>query len=436
MLIYTVRAGDNIYALAAQFGTTAEAIARDNQLEFPNRLVVGQALVIEGGSNSYIVRSGDSLYSIAQAQGVPLRSLQRLNPQAAALYPGQVLRIPAALPGGGSGRTILVNGYCYPHIANDVLQSTLPFLSYASVFSYEARADGSLSALGDQRVLGRITAGGAGPGGTGPGGTGPLMVITNIDESGSFSTALASSILRSDAAQDALTENIRDVLLQRGYRGLDVDFEYVDGADRERYNTLLRRLKEMLAPLGLPLSTAVAAKTRSNQPGILYEGADYAAHGQIVDHVLLMTYDWGYRYGPPMAVSPYHRVEEVVQYAITQIPRHKILLGMPNYGYDWALPYAQGEPATLVRNTEAVSLAASTWSEIHFDAVSRTPYFNYRDARGREHVVWFDDARSFEAKLSLVAQYGLGGIGYWNINTLFLQGWLVLGAMYGVTKVI
>lgn len=379
MLIYTVKAGDTLYQLSRTYGVSIETIVRDNQLEYPDRLVIGQALVIEGGN----------------------------------------------VPGNAAPcKTILVNGYCYPHINADVFRTTAPYLTFASIFSYEARRDGSIVPIGDTALIERITAQRVAP----------LMVLTNIDESGSFSSELAAAILRNDAAQQRLIANIRVTLLEKGYHGLDVDFEYVYGEDRENYNAFLKKLRDMLRPLGATLSTAVPAKTRADQPGILYEGVDYAAHGRICDFVMLMTYDWGYKYGPPMAVSPFYRMEEVVRFAVGEIPSNKVLLGMPNYGYDWALPFVQGNAATLVRNAGAISLAVNTRSQISFDERSKTPFFEYRANDGRQHIVWFDDARSFEAKLSLVEQYELGGIGYWNINTLFMQGWLVLRAMYGIVK--
>ena len=66
---------------------------------------------------------------------------------------------------------------------------------------------------------------------------------------------------------------------------------------------------------------------------------------------------WGYTYGPPMAVSPVDQVRRVLNYAVSVIPPEKILMGMPNYGYDWTLPYKQGTAARTVTNTGAIELA-------------------------------------------------------------------------------
>lgn len=121
---------------------------------------------------------------------------------------------------------------------------------------------------------------------------------------------------------------------------------------------------------------------------------------------------------------------------MTEIPSEKILLGIPNYGYDWTLPFVQGSAARTISHTAAVNLALREGAEIKFDEEAQSPYFNYYDNQGREHVVWFEDARSIEAKLALVDKYNLGGVSYWTVNSYFPQNWLVLESMYNVNKVI
>ena len=111
-------------------------------------------------------------------------------------------------------------------------------------------------------------------------------------------------------------------------------------------------------------------------------------------------------------------------------------MGIPNYGYDWVLPYVEGSRATTISNVGAVDLARREGAEIQFDQRSQAPFFNYYDDNGKQHVVWFDDARSIEAKLRLVNQYNLGGVSYWTIGRFFPQNWLVLSSLYDVRKVL
>ena len=147
--------------------------------------------------------------------------------------------------------------------------------------------------------------------------------------------------------------------------------------------------------------------------------------GQLADGVLLMTYEWGYAAGTPMAVAPLPQVAQVLDYAVTEIPPWKLWMGIPNYGYDWTLPQTPGRRAALVGNQEAVTLAARVGAEITFDPEAQAPTFAYWQG-GQEHRVWFEDARSIRAKLQLAAVRGLRGVSYWNLMRPFAQNWALL----------
>ena len=246
-------------------------------------------------------------------------------------------------------------------------------------------------------------------------GTGPLMHLSSLTEEGTFSSQRAAELLADPAARAALTEQVAATMEARGYQGLDVDFEFIPAAQKEDYAQFIRELRQRLAPRGWPVLVALAPKTYAGQPGLLYEAHDYAALGAAADYVLLMTYEWGYTYGPPMAVAPIDAVKRVLDYAITEIPPGKIFMGFPNYAYDWTLPFITGESrATSISNPEAVALAVRMGAEIQFDKKAQTPYFHYTDDRGMVHEVWFEDPRSCLAKFDLAASYGFRGLGIWN----------------------
>jgi len=184
----------------------------------------------------------------------------------------------------------------------------------------------------------------------------------------------------------------------------------------------------------IPVTVALAPKTSADQPGALYEGHDYRALSDAADFVLLMTYEWGYTYGPPMAVAPLPNVREVVEYALREMPAEKIYLGIPNYGYDWTLPYRRGSKARSISNQEAVALAARYRIAIQYDELAQSPTFRYVDEEGLEHEVWFENARSIAAKLALVKEYGLYGTGYWNLNRPFPQNWPLLDSLFHIRQ--
>ena len=130
-----------------------------------------------------------------------------------------------------------------------------------------------------------------------------------------------------------------------------------------------------------------------------------------------------------MAVAPLNQVRRVLQYALENIPAEKIYLGIPNYGYDWTLPYQPGRAARSLSNQEAVALAAERYAAIRFDQTAQTPWFRYMDLQGQEHEVWFEDPRSVRGKIELALEHGLHGVGYWNLDRPFPQNWVVLNAL-------
>lgn len=149
---------------------------------------------------------------------------------------------------------------------------------------------------------------------------------------------------------------------------------------------------------------------------------------------MLMTYEWGYSQGPPMAVAPLNMVRRVVDYAVTEIAPEKISLGIPNYGYDWPLPYERGVTrAKTIHSLEAVQIAIDHGSDIYFDAKAASPYFYYWQY-GIRHEVWFEDVRSIRAKFGLIKEYGLSGAGYWQLMNFFKANWLMLEELFQVER--
>lgn len=135
-----------------------------------------------------------------------------------------------------------------------------------------------------------------------------------------------------------------------------------------------------------------------------------------------------------MAVAPINKVREVVDYALTRIPAEKINLGIPNYGYDWPLPYEQGvSKARTISNTEAIEIAIANNAAIQFDQTAMSPYFRY-ELDGITHEVWFEDVRSLREKFSLIQEYNLRGADYWQIMNLFRANWLLLADTFYISK--
>ncbi len=427
MQIHVVRPGDTLWRISQMYSVTIDLLVTSNEIPDPNRLVIGQTIVIPIWGSYHWVAPGETLYQISLRYNIPLVELMELNgitdpnniPIGTRLYIPQQAR-PVI---DTAGYIDIMSGAA---AAPAIVDRVGIHLTYLNIFSYAVNRDGSLTPISDESTIQAAYQQRAMP----------LMVITNF-ENGTFTTELATAILSSETMQNLVLDNAIAIMQQKGYVGLDVDFEYVGAQNRERYNAFMRRAAERLRPLNLLLSSALAPKTSADQPGTLYEGHDYRAHGETNDLVFLMTYEWGWSGGPPMAVSPINEVRAVLEYAITEIPRDKIMMGIPLYGYDWILPYVPGgQFARSISPQLAIELALRYNTNIEYDPISQAPFFNYVDEQGRQHIVWFEDARSIQAKFDLVKELGIRGFFYWALGRSFPQNWLLIGDNFVVRKLL
>lgn len=374
MQIYVVKTGDTVDSIAAETGVPVETLIYDNQIEYPYRLAVGQALFIGDG-----------------VREVPRRSLY-------------------------------VSGYAYPFIEEEVLRETLPWLTAIYVFSYGFTEEGELvpPISDDTRIIEESR----------QAGVRTVLTFTPLGADGRFNNNLVSALVGSRELQQKVIWELGRIMQAKGYEGLDIDFEYIRAEDREAFAAFVGFATQVMNLFGYPVSVALAPKTSRDQPGLLYEGVDYRLLGMAANRAMLMTYEWGYTYGPPMAVAPINMVRRVVDYAVSEIPAEKISLGIPNYGYDWPLPYVRGvTKAQTLGTLEAIRLAIDHGVEIRFDETAMSPYFRYWQY-GIQHEVWFEDVRSLKAKFDLVKEYGLSGVGYWQLMRYYRANWLLLEEMF------
>jgi spore germination protein len=427
MQIHVVQPGQTLTGIAQTYSTTVNDLIEANEIPNPNRLVTGQALVIPIIGSYYWVRQGDTLWSIARRFGIDYKRLAEINriPLNQPLRTGLRLYIPAR-----PKRKAEFNGYVEPRgsTVSPALERSAreaaPYLTYLAPFSFQIKRDGSLKEplLNNFPLIARennVTL---------------MMVVTNI-ENDQFSDEIGRIILNNTEIQNRLLNNIVNTAKKYGFRDIHFDMEYLRPADKNAYNEFLRKAKNRFKQEGWLLSTALAPKTSATQKGKWYEAHDYRAHGEIVDFVVIMTYEWGYSGGPPMPVSPIGPVRKVIEYALTEMPGSKILMGQNLYGYDWTLPYVPGgQYAKAVSPQQAIQLTSRYNVPIQYDYEDQAPHFNYVDDQRKEHKVWFEDARSIQAKFNLVKELGLRGMSYWKLGLSFPQNWLLIIDNFDVVK--
>lgn len=421
MPIHVVKSGETIYSIAQLYDVSADRIVYDNELAAQQNLVPGQALLILMPSRVHIVREGQTIEQIAEEYSITVKNLYQNNPfllNQTYLLEGQSLVISYEGEPLMQGR---ISGYAYPFIEPYILREVLLYIDEILIFSYGFTAEGELippqidetwmiQEAWNQQVE-------------------PILVLTPFAETGTFNSGLIQILSENQTVQENLIENLLETVQEKGYVGVDVDFEYIRPEDQVGYADFVNRLRETMNENGYRVSVALAPKTSSYQKGLLYEAMDYHLLGQSANTVFLMTYEWGYTYGPPLPVAPLPNVRQVLEYALTEIPKEKIVLGIPNYGYSWPLPYERGvTKARLIGNVEANVIAAERGVEIQYDERYQSPFFYY-EIGGRRYEVWFEDVRSIYAKLQLAAEKDIRGVGYWNLMRPFRANWLLVNQM-------
>ena len=355
-----------------------------------------------------IARPGDSLVSVARRCGLSCRELAHINGlgDPHRLTPGLALAVPGSddIP----RKSLEISASPELSVPGSVLSQLLPELSYICPFSLVPQPDGTLPPSEDSRLVEQAA----------QAGVPSFLTLANLDENGSYSAALAHTLLGAEETRRALLDNILCALKLGFYSGVHLSFCYLHPFDRDNYNAFLQLAAPALHAGGWYLSTALAPREDDSERSLLCSAHDYAAHGSFADRVLLLAYDWGYAYSAPQAVSPINRIRAVLDYAAGKLPLGKLSLAVSGQGYSWTLTWRLGDRASQLPHSAAMNLAISKRAEVRLDALSQNSTFTYTDNGKRRHVVWFEDVRSMEAKLRLIEDYGLAGLHFAGVNRL------------------
>jgi len=408
--IHVVQQGESVSSIAREYGISAALILQVNHLP-SSTIVTGQTLLIPSDTDSYVVMPGDSLSTIAQRYNIDINELLELNPQVRpqSLYPGEIIRLPAI-----QRPTKMVLGFLEltnPQMDRFNVIHYGPYSTYLALFGHGMNENGSITQANDETALetAKQTR------------TVPAAVFSNLTEN-TFSAAVIHAMLAQPDARQRYITQLLSIVSYKGYGAVVIDFENIQSGDHDSFMTFLQELSTRLNPLSIPFAVAVMPITGEEPQGDpLIKAYDYAAIARYATYVIVMAYNWSWASGTPGAIAPFHKVEESIKYALTQMQRNQVLLGIVRYGYDWLVPYHPQEVAGVVDVENAVAIAIEHQAPIEFDPVSLTPWFTYWDTLGSQHLVWFEDERSLQLKLQLVHKYQLPGIAPWQLGQRFPQ---------------
>lgn len=249
----------------------------------------------------------------------------------------------------------------------------------------------------------------------------PLAMITN-----NFSGSIAQTLLENSSNRQALISNTLNAIKANGYKGVNVDIEGIYSSDRSYFTTFMNELYTTLHPLGYEVSLCVPAKTVDNSAYTWNYGYDYSQLSNYCDMVVIMTYDEHYPGGQAGPIASIGWVKNVANYAVTVLPKNKIVLGIAAYGYDWSVNGTKSYGINGILN-----LATTYNATIQWDSVSQSPYFNYVDASGITHNVWFENGTSIGYKLAIVNTMNLSGAAMWRLGLENTDYWTTIKTKLG-----
>lgn len=237
-----------------------------------------------------------------------------------------------------------------------------------------------------------------------------------------FTTSEVTTLLASSANRERAANNLLAEVKAAGADGVNIDFEYVAGSQRNNFVTFIQNLSSVFH------NNITDSHVSIDTPAVDWNnGYDFAKLAEASDGLMIMAYDYHWssasQAGP---VAPYddsskwggYNVVSTLETYLTATgdDRGKLILGVPYYGYDWPTSSASVPTNTTGTGTAKayndIQADLASGKSRKWDEDSRSPYYNY----GSYRQVWYEDASSLNYKYDLVNSSGIAGIGIWALG--------------------
>jgi len=235
-----------------------------------------------------------------------------------------------------------------------------------------------------------------------------------------FQAEVCRRIFENEDIRKKVIEKLLQIVLERGYDGINIDFEGIYPEDRDKFTQFMKELYTVFKKHGKIVSIDVAAKTSDVKTG--WAGPyDYKELGKYTDLFIIMIYDYHWPGGQPGPISSLDWFEKVLDYALQTVPKEKIVAGIPFYGYDWP---ASGRAKGLTY-VMAIELAKKYGVKVIFDNKEGEATFTYTIGWDK-HTVWFNIAKSTELRIQIALKKGVNKIAAWRVGQEDPLTWKVI----------
>jgi len=249
----------------------------------------------------------------------------------------------------------------------------------------------------------------------------PIVVLFNEKQ--------LHALFSDQGAQDEMNASLVRECKEHGYDGFQFDLEHVLWTDRDALSAMVKKTADVLHGEHLQLQIAVVPNAPGHVGSSAYArwmfeewrgGYDLKALGASVDLLCLMTYDQHSRYTPPGPVGGWIWTKENLEYALKDVPKEKLSLGIALYGYHWfagdpGLNKPEQKPnatAESISETNAIFLRDTYGGKTQWDEEEHTPWFYFTRDQAREWV-FYTDKRAFMDRYEMAKQAGIEGVCSW-----------------------
>lgn len=247
--------------------------------------------------------------------------------------------------------------------------------------------------------------------------------------------AAMHKVLANPALSEKHIKAIIEMLEAHDFSGVDIDYEGKDAADKDNFSGFIKKLKDSLSAKGKTLSCTVEARTEDAPPPefsgtrTMSWANDLSVLGENCDQVRVMAYDQVFQVyrddtfetvGEEMSApnADLRWVGEVIEYFLRYVPKGKLVLGIPTYGWEFSV----SKTADGYRYTRIGSLnypAAVEKAEKYNVSPVRTPgeelVFTYKTSKG-ENLITFEDVEAIRRKIELAGNFGLAGVSFFKLD--------------------
>lgn len=244
-----------------------------------------------------------------------------------------------------------------------------------------------------------------------------------------FNKDMTSQMLINPASREKAINTLIQYAKDYKLDGINVDFENMYTKDKDLFTLFVKELYQKTKQMGIVLSVDVTVIAKNSNWS---ESYDRKALAQVSNYIALMAYDQ-YWAGSPVSgsVSQLKWTEDNLKKVLLEVPKEKLLLGMPFYTRVWQEQYDSSNK--LVVTSKAVSMeyaeqlvaenkAIKTW-----DAVSGQ-YFATYNKGGVTYKIWLENESSIKLRVELASKYNLAGVASWKLGLEKPGIWDVIAA--------